>query len=469
MAAKVGQLRVREGYTGPSASADTARVSVVVPVFNAMPELPRLLSSLAEQDMDSALFEVIAVDDGSTDTGGRLLERFAAEHPNWRVIHQRNSGWPGRPRNIGIEAGSSDYVFFCDADDRLGHEALRRMVDFADEHRVDVLAPRMVGVGRSIQSELYAQTNTDFRLRDVLASLSPQKLFRRDLLDRHDIRFPEGKVRLEDGIMVTRCCLASRRIAVAAVYDYYFLHAREAAANISFERPGPAAYTGSVERSARIIEQGHPDADQAKLLVLDLYRRKLLRSYAPRRFRSMSPGTRRRWVAAHADFVEAHVPAEMGARLDFPFRQRSHLVRARDVRGLLRLADTEAALLARPQATAPDLGVRTLTFGLRFEPDSAFDAAVVLARSRGSGASGADVSVDIDPDGSMCQVVLPRADLEGLGPVLVDLYVRLRRDGLDGPLRRIRAPDLGLPIRRRGARLYATVHGNLSIDQRGSC
>lgn len=60
----------------------------------------------------------------------------------------------------------------------------------------------------------------------MLASLSPQKLFRRELLDRHGIRFPEGKVRLEDGIMVTRCYLASRRTAVTADYDYYFLHAR---------------------------------------------------------------------------------------------------------------------------------------------------------------------------------------------------------------------------------------------------
>lgn len=465
LGAKVGQVRVREGDSGPSASADTARVSVVVPVFNAMPELPRLLTSLADQDMDSALFEVIAVDDGSTDSGGSLLDRFAAEHPNWRVIHQRNSGWPGSPRNVGIEAGTSDYVFFCDADDRLGREALRRMVGFADQYQSDVLAPRMIGVGRSVQSTLYAQTSTDARLRDMLASLSPQKLFRRELLDRHGIRFPEGKVRLEDGIMVTRCYLASRRTAVAADYDYYFLHAREGGANISFERTSPAGYTGSVAEIAQFIEQGHLDADHAQLLVLDLYRRKVLRFYTPRRFRSMSSSRRRRWVAAHADFVEAHVPAEMDARLDFPFRQRSQLVRARSVLGLLGLADTEAALSARPQATAPELGETTLAFGLRFEPGSAFDGMRVLARSR---ASGAEVGIAVGPDDSVCRVVLPRADLEGLGPALVDLYVRLRRDGFDCSPRRIQAPDRGLPVSLGGARLYATVHGNLSIDQRRS-
>ena len=463
--ATVGQVRVREGDSGPTASADTARVSVVVPVFNAMPELARLLTSLADQDLEPALFEVIAVDDGSTDSGRSLLDRFAEEYPNWRVIHQRNSGWPGSPRNVGIEAGTSEYIFFCDADDRLGREALRRMVDFADRHQSDVLAPRMIGVGRSVQSTLYAQTSTDARLRDMLASLSPQKLFRRELLDRHGIRFPEGKVRLEDGIMVTRCYLASRRTAVTADYDYYFLHARVGGANISFERTSPIGYTDSVAKIASLIEQGHPDTDHAKQLVLDLYRRKVLRSYAPRRFRSMSSGRRRRWVAAHADFVEAHVPAEMDARLNFPFRQRSQLVRARDVQGLLRLAGTEVALAATPLATVPELGENTLIFGLRLDRGSTYDAVRVLARSR---ASEAEVVAACGPGDRMFQVVLPRAELDRLGPVLIDLYARLRRDGCDSPPRRIQAPEQGLPASLSGTRLYATVHGNLSIDQRRS-
>ena len=106
--ARLGQLRVRESDSGPSASAHTARVAVVIPVFNSMPYLRELLDSLVAQDMAPDLFEVIAVDDGSTDGGGKILDAYAARLPNMRDIHQRNSGWPGKPRNVGIEASRSD-------------------------------------------------------------------------------------------------------------------------------------------------------------------------------------------------------------------------------------------------------------------------------------------------------------------------------------------------------------------------
>ncbi|WP_139186829.1 glycosyltransferase family 2 protein [Arthrobacter crystallopoietes] len=172
---------------------------MVIPVYNTMPYLADLLDSLAAQDLDPALFEIVAVDDGSTDISGEVLDAYAAAHSNVRVIHQKNSGWPGKPRNVGIAASQAPYIFFCDADDLLGPEALRRMVDYALANDVDLLVPRMVGLGgRGVQAALFRETYLDVDLRKILGTLSPQKMFRRSMLDQHDIRFPEGKVRLED-------------------------------------------------------------------------------------------------------------------------------------------------------------------------------------------------------------------------------------------------------------------------------
>lgn len=128
---------------------------MVLPVFNAMAYLRELLDSLAAQDLNPSLFEVVAVDDGSTDGGGMLLDGFAARHPTWRAIRQRNGGWPQKPRNVGNEASGTGYIYFCDADDVVGPQALRRMLASADEHHVDVLAPRVVGIdGRSVNTSL---------------------------------------------------------------------------------------------------------------------------------------------------------------------------------------------------------------------------------------------------------------------------------------------------------------------------
>src|SRR3954451_21788786 len=87
-------------------------------------------------------FEVIAVDGGSTDGSGALLDDYAAAHTHVRVIPMQNSGWPGRPRNAGTDAARGDYLFYLDADDMLAPEALRRMLAFADEHGSDIVVVR---------------------------------------------------------------------------------------------------------------------------------------------------------------------------------------------------------------------------------------------------------------------------------------------------------------------------------------
>ena len=77
-------------------------VSVIVPVFNKARFLPVLLDSLAAQDVTGITFDVICVDDGSTDGSGEILDRYAASHSWLRVIHQPNSGWPGQPRKRAV-------------------------------------------------------------------------------------------------------------------------------------------------------------------------------------------------------------------------------------------------------------------------------------------------------------------------------------------------------------------------------
>jgi len=327
--------RVAPGDTGASASAATAQVSVIIPVYNAMPYLEEVLESLSQQDLDPGLFEVIAVDDGSTDRSGEVLEAFARSHPNCRVIHQPNSGWPGQPRNVGINASQAPYVFFCDADDRLGRESLRRMLEFARKYDVDVLVPKMVGLGgRGVQGAVYRQTAVDAELRQVLATLSPQKLIRRSLLDAHAIRFPEGKVRLEDGIFLSQCYLRARRVSVVADYDFYFLRTRADRTNISSRRSVPRKYMDSVEQIARTLLDKELNPKASPLWVLDLYRRKCLRTYDPERFRSMSSRTRKEWVRLHAEFAEKYLSRDLEDQLPPGLRRRAELVRNRDVAGL---------------------------------------------------------------------------------------------------------------------------------------
>src|SRR3954470_1523984 len=98
------------------------KVSVLVPVFEPGPLIEPLIASLLAQTMPAGERELVFVDDGSREGTGERLDALAAEHPDVRVVHIPNSGWPGRPRNVGLEV-----VFFADHDDWLEPAALERL------------------------------------------------------------------------------------------------------------------------------------------------------------------------------------------------------------------------------------------------------------------------------------------------------------------------------------------------------
>ena len=92
----------------------SVKVSVVVPVYNPGRYIEPCIESLLRQTLPPGEHEVVFVDDGSTDETPARLDELAASHSHVRVIHQENSGWPGKPRNVGVEASRGEYVQFVD-------------------------------------------------------------------------------------------------------------------------------------------------------------------------------------------------------------------------------------------------------------------------------------------------------------------------------------------------------------------
>ncbi len=320
------------------------KVSVVIPVYNTLPYLPECLDSLLAQDLPPEEFEVVAVDDGSTDGSGRLLDDYGARHPTLRVIHQENSGWPGRPRNVGRAASRGAYVFFADSDDRLGPQALRRMHEFATAHGSDVVVPKIVPLdGARTPDHVWRQTQVDADLTRVIHTLGPWKLFRRDFLDEHDIRFPEGEVRLEDGIFVTHAYVTARRVSLLADYDYYLKRAQPGLGNISSRPVDPDGYTSSIARMMEIIRSHCTDPAVADAMVLTLYRRKGLKWFAPDRFPGYRQARRKAWVRAVRALADEHVPARLDDMLPLVHRTRSVLVRHGETEALVRVGAAQQA------------------------------------------------------------------------------------------------------------------------------
>jgi CDP-glycerol glycerophosphotransferase len=108
---------------GSRADGRQPLVSVIIPVHDVAAYLPECLDSVLGQDAPGGL-EVIAVDDGSLDGSGALLDERAAGDPRLRVVHLPVPGGPGPARNAGLAAASGAYAWFVDGDDRLAPGAL---------------------------------------------------------------------------------------------------------------------------------------------------------------------------------------------------------------------------------------------------------------------------------------------------------------------------------------------------------
>ncbi|PKT71141.1 glycosyltransferase [Streptomyces populi] len=197
---------------------------MIVPAYNAMPELTDCITSAMEQTIGPDQLEIIAVNDGSTDGTGKELDRLAALCPSLRVIHQENSGTAAVPRNVALDVARGDYVFFLDSDDYLGPDALRRMVAMADENGTDVVLGKMVSVGgRGVPTAVFRNTQprTDIFSSAAYSTLGCWKLFRRSLLERLNLRFPPFR-NTEDKPFTATAYLNADGISVVADYDCYY-------------------------------------------------------------------------------------------------------------------------------------------------------------------------------------------------------------------------------------------------------
>ncbi|MFD8796186.1 glycosyltransferase family 2 protein, partial [Streptomyces vinaceus] len=234
--------------------ASAPDITVIIAVYNAMPYLNECLDSALGQSLGAERLEVIAVDDGSTDGSGAELDRYAARHPQLRVVHQPNSGGPGGPRNRALDLARGRYLFVLDADDYLGPEALERLLDMAEAQGSDVVLAKQVGLGRTVSDKAHRHAEeADLHTSEVYRSLHSAKLMRRQVIEDARLRYPEDLWYGEDQIFVTEVFLAAGKISVVGDYDCYFLRRREDGQNITSRQRTAGETVAHIERVMALV------------------------------------------------------------------------------------------------------------------------------------------------------------------------------------------------------------------------
>lgn len=191
-------------------------VSIIVPVYNAQQYLENCVQSILAQTYRD--FQLILVNDGSTDESGNLCDGFAARDSRVTVIHQKNAG-VSAARNAGLAVASGEYIGFVDADDTIVPEMLEQTVGAACQHKVDMVIfdPYVCeGDKTSVDSlhffpestVVYKKEITPERLR-YMAGAVWRALYSREVLRRNNLKFDSTLPLSEDRIFnieAMGCC-----------------------------------------------------------------------------------------------------------------------------------------------------------------------------------------------------------------------------------------------------------------------
>jgi CDP-glycerol glycerophosphotransferase len=222
------------------AELGTPELTVVVIGYNDRANLPDAISSVLGQTLRH--LEVVVVDDASTDGSAEVAERIAERDPRVRVVRlPENSGGCSRPRNVGLEQARAPYVMFLDSDDVYDRHACKNLLLTAERTGADVVAGQVVRQHVSTQrvpqreagwiERLYTRRAVYEGIREnpelFFDPLSTNKLYRRDFLDQHGIRFPEG-VHYEDSLFSTKVYCHAARIALVPNVIYFWRVVRDA-------------------------------------------------------------------------------------------------------------------------------------------------------------------------------------------------------------------------------------------------
>ena len=191
------------------------KVSMIVAAYNAEKYIEETLETLVKQTLDE--YEILVVNDGSTDGTLEILRIYEERYPHLRVIDKENGG-PSSARNAGLDEATGEYVFFFDADDLLEPDALEALYERAVKKKADIVIAKY-DIFNQYQSIPVNGIN-NLVVQDKIERYEPMilwtfslcnKLFKRSLIENNQLRLPPISYS-EDGAFLMQLVYRAHRI-----------------------------------------------------------------------------------------------------------------------------------------------------------------------------------------------------------------------------------------------------------------
>ncbi|WP_125709413.1 glycosyltransferase family 2 protein [Lacticaseibacillus porcinae] len=209
------------------------KLSIIVPVYNVERYLKSCIDSILKQDFTD--FELLLIDDGSTDTSGNICDQYSEQDLRVKVVHQQNSGMSAA-RNVGLSMVEGQLIGFVDSDDYIAPDMYSFLINNLESHHADISICGMTEVRRgshvdaSVNSEakvLTPEATLELILRAKAISVNVQnRIYRAKLFD--DVTFPVGKIAEDAAVLLDNLHKAQTIVYDPANKYFYNRHSGSA-------------------------------------------------------------------------------------------------------------------------------------------------------------------------------------------------------------------------------------------------
>ena len=209
-------------------------ISVIVPVHNCEKYIEKCINSILNQTFKD--FELILVNDGSSDNSGKVCDYFKEKDSRVKIVHQKNMG-VSVARNVGLDVSEGKYIGFIDGDDYIESDMYEFLYNNIKKNEAEVAICGIANIFmKNNGSEKLTRQISDFSgvkvlngeeafsesLKSKIFSVNPvNKLFDKKLFDGK--RFPEGKIS-EDAFLIPKVLLKANKVVCSSDIKYYYIH-----------------------------------------------------------------------------------------------------------------------------------------------------------------------------------------------------------------------------------------------------
>lgn len=215
----------------------TTLLSIILPVYNVTPYLKRCLDSLVRIPLERSEYEIIAINDGSTDDSEEILKAYAQSHPEVEIrLYSHSNRGLGPTRNRGIDLAKGEYVWFVDSDDWIDPEVVPGLIKQIEEEQSDLIrflfdivpasdydGPQILNTrNERLQKKSYSGEDFFLHFFNPDECYSCWTLFRRTFLTQNNLCFYKEKMLFEDIPFTVAVLSSAAKVSFAPTVGYYY-------------------------------------------------------------------------------------------------------------------------------------------------------------------------------------------------------------------------------------------------------